>query len=47
MAGLSAGAGYGPILLLKEGSTRTAVGLLFTCLALSVAAGFGLALFGW
>jgi hypothetical protein len=47
MAGLSAGAGYGPILLLKEGSTRTAVSLLLTCLALSVTAGFGFALLGW
>jgi len=39
MAGLSAGAGYGPILLLKEASPRTAGGLLVTCLAISILAG--------
>ena len=39
MAGLSAGAGYGPILLMKEASTRTAGGLLLTCLLISILAG--------
>lgn len=39
MAGLSAGAGYGPILLLKEAAPRTSVGLLITCLAISILAG--------
>ena len=47
MAGLSAGAGYGPILLLKEGSTRTAAGLLLTCLGISIVAGVGITLAGW
>lgn len=47
MAGLAAGAGYGPILLLKEGSTRTAIELMLTCLAISVVAGLGLTLLGW
>lgn len=47
MAGLSAGAGYGPILLLKEASPRTAVGLLLTCLVFSIAAGLALTATGW
>jgi hypothetical protein len=44
MAGLSAGAGYGPILLLRDASPRTAVGLLLTCLVISIAAGVALTL---
>jgi hypothetical protein len=39
VAGLCAGAGYGPILLLQRGVLRTAVKLLALCLAFSIAAG--------
>jgi hypothetical protein len=46
LAGLCAGAGYGPILLLRRGLMRTAVRLLLICLAFSVAAGAIVAAFG-
>jgi hypothetical protein len=46
MAGLSAGAGYGPIVLLREGTNRTLVELLALCFGISVAAGLALAAFG-
>jgi hypothetical protein len=40
VAGLCAGAGYGPILLLRRGLLRTAARLLALCLLFSLAAGF-------
>jgi hypothetical protein len=46
MAGLSAGAGYGPIVLLKDGSNGTLVELLVLCVGISVAAGLALVAFG-
>ena len=39
LAGLAAGAGYGPIVLVKDGDIRTAVSLLGICLALAVLLG--------
>lgn len=39
LAGLSAGAGYGPIVLLREREFRSAGAVLLICFALSVAAG--------
>lgn len=39
LAGLAAGAGYGPIVLVKDGDIRTAVSLLGICLALAVSLG--------
>ena len=39
VAGLSAGAGYGPIVLFKEGDRRTAMWLMAVCLAISVTGG--------
>jgi hypothetical protein len=47
MAGLSAGAGYGPIVLLKDGSNGASLGLLGLCLGISIAAGCLLALAGF
>jgi hypothetical protein len=44
IAGLSAGAGYGPILLLRRGLLGVALRLLATCLAFSILAG---ALVSW
>lgn len=46
IAGLSAGAGFGPIVLLKDGSVRTAAQLLAICLAIAVVAGLGFTLAG-
>jgi hypothetical protein len=46
MAGLSAGAGYGPIVLLKEGTNGTLIELLALCLGISIAAGLLLAFAG-
>jgi hypothetical protein len=40
LAGLAAGAGYGPIVLLKDGDIRTAVSLLGICLLLAMSLGF-------
>ncbi len=40
LAGLAAGAGYGPIVLVKDGDIRTAASLLGVCLALAMALGF-------
>ncbi len=39
-AGLSSGAGYGPIVLFKDGQTKYAIKVLLLCLFISVAAGF-------
>ena len=39
VAGLSAGAGYGPIVLFKEGDRRTAMWLMAVCLAISITGG--------
>lgn len=47
MAGLSAGAGYGPVLLMRDGAPRIAVDLLLTCLGISIAAGLALTAAGW
>jgi hypothetical protein len=40
VAGLSAGAGYGPIVLIKDGDRRNAVRLLLICLLISIVYGF-------
>ena len=47
MAGLAAGAGFGPIVLLKEGSNRALVELLGLCVALSISAGWLLVAAGY
>jgi hypothetical protein len=39
LAGLAAGAGYGPIVLVKDGDVRTAALLLVVCLALAITLG--------
>ena len=46
MAGLSAGAGYGPIVLLKEGTNGTLVQLVALCFGISIVAGLALAAAG-
>jgi hypothetical protein len=40
LAGLAAGAGYGPIVLMKDGDPRTAASLLGICLVLAMALGY-------
>ncbi len=40
LAGLAAGAGYGPIVLVKDGDIRTALSLLGICLVLAMCLGF-------
>jgi len=40
LAGLAAGAGYGPIVLVKDGDVRTALSLLGICLFLAICLGF-------
>jgi hypothetical protein len=46
MAGLSAGAGFGPIVLLKEGTRGTLIQLVAFTFGISVIAGLGLVLAG-